>query len=109
MMTAGEEVAELVGEKNGEEREGEGETGEESGGMLVEKFVGADEFVDRGCLILGIGVSELSACREASAKREKEQDAREKESSCWGARRNGKVLRLEEGLGAPVNVDWNGA
>jgi hypothetical protein len=109
MMAAREEVAELVGKKNGEEGEGEGETGEESGGMLVEEFVGADEFVDRGCLILGIGVSELSACREASAKREKEQDASEKESFGGRARRNGKVLRLEEGLGAPVNVDWNGA
>lgn len=109
MMTAGEEVAEFVGKKNGEEREGEGETGEESGRVPVEKFVGANEFVDRGCLILGIGVSELSACGEAGAKRKKKQHDSEKESSGGRARRNGKVLGLEEGLGAPVNVDWNGA
>ncbi len=48
MMAAGEEVAEFVGKKNGEQREGEGETHEEPGRMLVEKFVGVDKLVERG-------------------------------------------------------------
>jgi hypothetical protein len=48
MMAAGEEVAELVGKKNGEQREGEGEAGKEPGGMLVKKFVRVDELVERG-------------------------------------------------------------
>jgi hypothetical protein len=109
MVAARKEVAEFVGQKNGEEREGEGEAREESGGMLVEKFVGADELVDRGSLILGIGVGELSAGYEAGAKREQEQDDCDDESSGRRARRYRKVLGLEEGRGTPVNVDWNGA
>ena len=47
-MAAGEEVAEFMGKKNGEQREGEGEAGEESGRMLVEKFVRVDKLVERG-------------------------------------------------------------
>ena len=48
VMAAGEEVAEFVGKKNSEQREGEGEAGEESGRMLVEKFVGVNKLVERG-------------------------------------------------------------
>ncbi|SRR6266852_636380 len=48
MVAAGEEVAEFMGKKNGEQRKGEGEAGEESGRMLVEKFVGVDKLVERG-------------------------------------------------------------
>ncbi len=56
--------------------------------MLVEKFVGADKLVERSSLILGICIGELSACREASAKRKKEQDDGENESPGRRARRN---------------------
>ena len=108
MVAAGEEVAEFVGEKNGEQREGEGEAGEESGRMLVEKFVGVDKLVERGGLILGIRIGELSARREAGAKREQEQDAGEQESSGWRTRRNSKVWRPEEGFGAPIHMNWDG-
>jgi len=81
MMAASEEVAEFVGKKNGEQREGEGEARKESGGVLVEKFVSADEFVERGGFIPGIGIGELRAGGETSAKGEKEQHDGENESS----------------------------
>jgi hypothetical protein len=109
MMAAGEEVTEFMGKKNGEQREGEGEARKESGRMLVEKFVGVDKLIERRGLILGVGIGELSAGGEAGAKREQEQDAGEYESSGWRAWRNGKVLRPEEGLGAPVSLDRNRA
>ena len=109
MMAAGKEVAEFVGKKNGEQREGEGEAREESGRMLVEKFVRVDKLVERGSEILGIRVGELSAGGEAGAKREQEQDACEYKSSGGRARRNGQVLRPEEGFGAPIHMDWDGA
>lgn len=48
VMAAGEEVAEFVGKKNGKQCEGEGESGKESGRMLVEKFVGVNKLVERG-------------------------------------------------------------
>jgi hypothetical protein len=47
MMAASEEVAEFMSKKNGEQRKGEGEAREESGRMLVEKFVGVDKLVER--------------------------------------------------------------
>jgi len=48
VMAAGEEVAEFVGKKNGEQRKGEGEARKEPGRMLIEKFVGAHKLVERG-------------------------------------------------------------
>ena len=109
MMAASEEVAEFVGKKNGEKREGKRQARKESGGMLVEKFVSADEFLERGGLIPGISIGELSAGGEAGAKREQEQDAGEYKSSGGRAWRNGKVLGLNEGLGAPIHMDWDRA
>jgi len=109
MIAAGEEVAEFVGKKNGEQREGEREAREESRGMLVKKFVGVDKLVERGGEILGIRIGELRACGEAGAKREQEQNAGEYESSGGRARRYGKVLGLNEGLGTPINMDWDRA
>jgi len=91
MMAASEEVAEFVGKKNGEKREGKRQARKESGGMLVEKFVGADEFLERGGLIPGISIRELSSGGETSAKREKEQHDGENESPAGRAWRNWKV------------------
>jgi len=48
MMAAREEVAEFMGKKNGEQREGERESGKEPGRILVKKFVRVDELVERG-------------------------------------------------------------
>ena len=79
MMAAGEEMAEFVGEKNGEQSEGEGEAGGEAGGMLVEKFEGANEFVEGDGLIVGVGDGELRAGDEAGAKSEEEENAGEDE------------------------------
>ena len=108
MMTTGEEVAEFVSKKNGQQREGEREAGKESGRMLVKEFVGVKKFVGRGGQILRIRIRKLSAGGEASAKGEKEQNAGEYKSFGWWARRNGKVLRPQEGLGAPIQMDWDG-
>jgi len=109
MMAAGEEVAEFVGKKNGKQREGEGEARKEPGRMLVKKFVGVDKLVERGGLILGVGIGELRAGSETGAKREQEQNACEYKSSGARAWRNGKVLRPEERLGAPIHMDWDRA
>ena len=48
MMAAGEEVAEFMGKKNGEQRQGEREARKESGRVLVKKFVRLDKLVERG-------------------------------------------------------------
>lgn len=45
MKTAGEEMAELVGEKNEEKSGSEGEASEKSGGILVEEREGLHEFI----------------------------------------------------------------
>ena len=77
--------------------------------MLVEKFVRVEKLVGRGSEILRIRIGELRACGEAGAKREQEQNAGEYESSGGRAWRNRKELGLEEGLGAPIHMDWDGA
>ena len=48
MMAASEEVAEFMGKKNGEQRQGEGQARKESGRVLVEKFVRVYKLVERG-------------------------------------------------------------
>jgi hypothetical protein len=67
MVAAGEEVAEFVGEKNGQQSGGEGQADKESGGVFVEQSEGAEEFVERGGLIVRIGDGELSTCGQAGA------------------------------------------
>jgi hypothetical protein len=72
MVAAGEEMAEFVCEKNGEQGDGERKARGEAGGMLVEKLEGADKFVERSSLIVCVRDRELGASGEAGAKREEE-------------------------------------
>ena len=67
MMAAGEEVAEFVGEKNGEQRECEGQAGGESQRVAIRQREGADEIVPGNGLVVGIGHREVRAGDEASA------------------------------------------
>jgi hypothetical protein len=109
MITAGEEVAELVSEKNSEQSDGERDSRGEAGGMLVEKLKGADIFINGSGLIVGVSDGELSAGGEASAKSKKEEYAGDDEHFSRRAGGNGRVARVEEGNGAPVDVNGDGA
>ena len=68
VVAAGEEMAEFVGEKNGEKSGSEGKACEKGGGILVEECEGAKELVEGRGLIAGIGDSELGASGEAGAE-----------------------------------------
>ena len=46
MMTTGEEMAELMGEKNGEQSERERQSGSEGSGMFIKKGEGVEELVE---------------------------------------------------------------
>ena len=70
MMAAGKEMAKLVGEQNGEQREGEGQAGGKSCGVSVKKSEGVEELVERNGLILRVGDRKLSSGDQAGAKRE---------------------------------------
>jgi hypothetical protein len=61
MMTAGKEMAELMGEQNREQSEGEGQTGGESRGVFVKESEGVEKLVERNSLILSVGDGELSS------------------------------------------------
>lgn len=75
MAAAGEEMAEFVGEENGEEREREGQAGEKTGGIFVQEREGAEEFVDGGGLLVGVGDGELRASDKAGGEgAEKKRD-----------------------------------
>jgi len=71
MMATGEEMAELVSEQNGEQRECEGQAGSESRWAFVKKSEGFEKLVERNGLILRVSGSKLSAGNQAGAKSEK--------------------------------------
>jgi len=75
VMAAGEEVAEFVSEKNGEQREGEGQTGGESQRVAIRQREGADEFVPGNGLVVGVGHGEVRAGHQTRAQREEEERA----------------------------------
>ncbi len=71
MMAAGEEVAELMGEKNGEQGERERQSGSEGSRMFIKKSEGVEELVERNGLIPHVGDGKLSSGDQAGAKSEK--------------------------------------
>jgi hypothetical protein len=108
MVAAGEEMAEFVGEQDGEQREGEGEAGGQARGMLIEEFESADKFLDGSGFVLRVGDGELGARDEAGAEREQEKNTGE-EQGFWGrARRDVGELELLRRDGAPIEVERNG-
>lgn len=108
MIATGEEVAELVGQKNSQQGECEREAGGETGGMLVEELKGAKKFVERSGLIVSEGDGELRARSEAGAERKEEEDAGDDEHFPRQAGTRG-VIEIGGGNGAPIDVDRNGA
>lgn len=105
MMPASEEVAELVGEENGEQGDSKGKARAKCGGMFVKQGEGANKFVERDSLILGVGDGELGSRNEASAKGEKEQHGCEQERLCRRPAENRRVLLLCKRNGMQIDVD----
>jgi hypothetical protein len=71
VVAAGEEMAELVSEENGEQGEGEGKAGGEGRGMSVKKSEGAEKLVEGYGFVLFVGYRELRTGDEASRESEK--------------------------------------
>jgi hypothetical protein len=103
VVAAGEKMAEFMGEKNGQEGGGEGQTGEKSGGILVEESESAEKFVERSGLIVGVGDGELCASSEAGAECEEKERDGEDERFEGRARENRDVkLRARRKI-APIH------
>lgn len=79
MMTASEEMPELVGEQNDQKSRGEGKAREERGGILVEECKGADKFIEGSGLVIGVGESKLCTGSQAGAKGEEKESHGENE------------------------------
>ena len=107
MMAASEEVAELMGEENGEQSESEGQAGGKSHGMSVKKGEGAHKFVERNSLILCVGDGELSTGDQARAQSEEKKNTGKIKRLKRRARRNGSVGQRPVWNGAPIQVDRN--
>ena len=71
MMTAGEEMAEFMGEQNGEQGEGEGQAGSEGRRVFVKESEGVEKLVERNSLVLRVSDGKLSAGDQAGAKSKK--------------------------------------
>jgi hypothetical protein len=106
MVAAGEEMAEFVGEKNGQESGGEGEAGEKSGRIFVEESEGTEEFVERGGLMVGVSDGELCASGEAGAEREEKERDGEEEGFEGRAGENRDVELRARGKIAPIVGSW---
>jgi hypothetical protein len=107
MVAASEEVAELMGKKDGKEGGSERQAGEKSGGALVEESEGAKEFVERDGFILSVGGRELRACDKTCAEGEQKECDGDNEGF---AGRAGKRLLLERWgrrERAPINGNGN--
>ena len=104
MVAASEEMAEFVGEKNGQESGREGETGEKTCGIFVEESEGAEKIVERHGLIVSIGGSELSTCGEAGAKRQEKERYGEDKRPEGRAGENRNVKLCGGRKSAPIHV-----
>jgi hypothetical protein len=102
MVAAGEEVAQFVGEKNGQQSGGEGQADKESGGVFVEESEGAEEFVERGGLMVGIGDGELGAGGQTSTESEEEQRYGEDKGFEGRAGKHRHVKLCGRGKRAPI-------
>src|ERR1700730_13234305 len=109
MMPASEEMTQLMGEKNGEQGDGEWQTRHEAARLLIEEPKGTDKFVHGGGIVVRISDCELRTSGQARAKSEKEQDARKSEH--FSRRADGdRLARNNVGRnGAPIDSDGNGA
>lgn len=106
MTAAGEEVAEFVGEEDCQESGGERKSGEKAGWIFIEESEGAEKFVERSGLVVGVGDGELCAGDETSGKREKEKRDGEDERFDGGARENRNVELGGLRKSAPVIGEW---
>ena len=108
MMTAGEEMAEFMGEQNGQQSEGEGQACCKGAWVFVKKGEGFEELVEGNGLILRVGEGKLSSGDETGAKREKKQSARDEQHLKRRAGWNRGVGRRGVGNGAPAQVGGSG-
>jgi len=69
VITAGEEMAEFMGEENEEKSKCEREASGEAEGVLVKESKGAEKFIGGERLVLSVGGGELGSGNEAGAER----------------------------------------
>jgi len=108
VVTAGEEMAEFMGEENKEKSKCERETGGEAEGVLVKESKGAEKFIGGEGLVLGIGGGELRAGDEAGAESEEEEDAGEEQHFSGRTVRSRNVADAIGRGGAPIDVGREG-
>jgi len=104
MTAAGKEMAEFVGEKDGEEGESERQAGKQRGGVFVEEREGADEFVNGGGLLVGVGGGELRAGHEAGGEGAKKERDSEQQGAERRVREDGSVKVGSRRESAPVDL-----
>lgn len=106
MMAAGEEMSQLVGEQDHQQREGKGQAARERQGVTIDQGESANEFVEGDGLVVGVGDRELGAGYEAGAEREEKESARENKRLDGRVRRDRTIVGLSDGSGAPIDGAW---
>jgi hypothetical protein len=78
-MAAGEKMAEFVSQENGEQREGEGESGSQGERVAIDEGEGAKEFIPGDGFIVGVGGGKMRACDQTRAEGGNEEEAGEEQ------------------------------
>lgn len=103
VVAAGEEVAELVSEKNDEQRGGKGQAGEKASWVFVKKREGAKKIVERDGLVVSVRDGELRAGSEASAECQEKEKNGEKQRLEGRSGKNGNVVLSDGRKITPIN------
>lgn len=108
VVTAGEKMAEFMGEENEEKSKCERETCGEAEGVLVKESKGAEKFIGGEGFVQSVGSGELGSGDQARAKRQEKENAREKQHFFGGTiGRRGVADTVSRG-GAPIDVGREG-
>lgn len=103
VAAAGKEMAEFVGEKDGEQRECERQAGEKRGGIFVEQRQGTEKLVNGSGLLVGVGEGKLRAGDKARGERAEKQRDREQQRTERRVREDGSVKLGSRWERAPVD------
>lgn len=106
VVAAGEKMAELMGQENGQESGREGQAGEKGYGIFVEQRESAEEFVERDSLIVSVGGGELRAGGETGAQSKEKEPNGEEERFEGRTRKDRDIILDGRWKSAPIRLCW---
>ena len=109
-MTASEVMPQFMGQKNRQERNGEGNSIEKKGGVAIGEAKRFEQGIERSSLVVSVSRGKMRACDERSKKSEKKQCGGEKQRFGGGMRaRRFVVAAMSWEFGPSRRAEKNGS